>query len=56
MSPSPLTDWQVVREMHAAHPDWTVVDHLAYLKTNGRNIDPIWVGRWLRNIGADNDR
>jgi hypothetical protein len=48
-----LTDWEIVREIQAVHPDWTVTDHLAYLDTNGRRVDPIWIGRWLRNIAAD---
>ena len=56
MGPSRLTDWQIVREIHAVHPDWTVADHIAYLNTQGRDIDPIWVGRWLRNIAADKGR
>jgi hypothetical protein len=51
-----LTDWQIVCEKRAVHPDWTVADYVADLETNGRNIDPIWVGRWLRNIDADNGR
>ena len=50
---SRLTDWEIVRESQAVHPDWTVADHLAYLDTNGRRVDPIWIGRWLRNIAAD---
>ena len=53
---SRLTDWQIVREIQAVHPDWTIADHIAYLDTEGRRVDPIWVGRWLRNIAADNDR
>ena len=49
-----LTDWQLVCRVHAIHPDWTVTDHVAYLnKEEGRQIDPIWIGRWLRNIVAD---
>lgn len=56
MNSLPLTDWQIVHEVHTAHPDWAVADHIAYLNTNGRDVDPIWVGRWLRNIVADNGR
>jgi hypothetical protein len=49
-----LTDWQIVCEVHTIHPDWTVTDHVAYLsREEGRQIDPIWIGRWLRNIVAD---
>jgi len=51
---SQLTGWQLVREAQALHPDWTVADHVANLRDQeGRDIDPIWVGRWLRNIAAD---
>ena len=53
---SRLTDWQIVCEVQVVHPDWTVADHVASLKAEGRDIDPIWVGRWLRNIAADNGR
>jgi hypothetical protein len=49
-----LTDWQIVCQLQAAHPDWTVADHVACLNKDGRHIDPIWVGRWLRNLVADN--
>jgi hypothetical protein len=51
---STLSDWQIVCKVQAIHPDWTVADHVAYLaKEEGRHIDPIWVGRWLQNIVAD---
>jgi len=42
-----------VSQAHADHPDWTVVEHVAHLRDEGRDIDPIWVGRWLRNFVAD---
>ncbi len=49
-----LTDWQIVCEAQALHPEWTVADHTAHLRsTEGREVDPIWVARWLRNIAAD---
>ena len=54
MSPSRLTDWEIVRDIQPTHPDWTIADHVAHLNRQGRDIDPIWVGRWLRNIAADN--
>jgi hypothetical protein len=48
------TSWQVVRLAQAAHPEWTVADHVAHLRDQqGQDIDPIWVARWLRNIAAD---
>jgi hypothetical protein len=34
-----LTDWQIVCEINEVHPDWTVADHVAYLKTNGPDTD-----------------
>jgi hypothetical protein len=38
----------------ALHPEWTVSEHVAYLRdVEGQDIDPIWVGRWLRNIAGD---
>ena len=49
-----LTGWQLVREAQALHPDWTVTEHVEHLRAEeGREIDPIWVARWLRNIAAD---
>jgi hypothetical protein len=49
-----LTDWQIVCEAQTLHPDWTVAEHVAHLRdAEGRDVDPIWVGRWLRNIAAD---
>lgn len=49
-----LTGWQIVREAQALHPDWTVAEHVEHLRDEeGREIDPIWVARWLRNIAAD---
>jgi hypothetical protein len=54
MKDQELTSWQIVRQAQTLHPDWTVADHVAHLRENeGREIDPIWVGRWLRNIAAD---
>lgn len=50
----PLTVWQIVCRAHALHPEWTVAEHVAHLKDEEDvDIDPIWVGRWLRNIAAD---
>ncbi len=52
--PGALTGWEIVRQARAAHPDWTVAEHVAHLRDAvGRDIDPIWVARWLRNIAAD---
>jgi hypothetical protein len=48
-----LTSWQIVCQAQTLHPEWTVADHVAHLRDEGRDIDPIWVGRWLRNIAAD---
>ena len=28
---SRLTDWEIVRDIQAVHPDWTVAEHIAYL-------------------------
>jgi hypothetical protein len=54
MKDQPLTSWEIVRQAQTLHPDWTVADHVTHLRENeGRDIDPIWVGRWLRNIAAD---
>jgi hypothetical protein len=54
MKDEQLTSWQIVRQAQSLHPDWTVADHVAHLREDkGRDIDPIWVGRWLRNIAAD---
>lgn len=51
---SPRTGWEVVREAHALHPEWTVADHVANLRDHeGQDVDSIWVARWLRNIAAD---
>ncbi|MDQ3943623.1 MAG: hypothetical protein M3357_00395 [Actinomycetota bacterium] len=51
---SQLTGWQIVSQIQAIHPEWTVADHVAYLRDEeGRTVDPIWVARWLRNIAAD---
>jgi hypothetical protein len=51
---SQLTGWQLVCQAQALHPEWTTDDHVAHLRENeGRDIDPIWVSRWLRNIAAD---
>jgi len=51
---SQLTGWELVRRARALHPEWTVAEHVAYLREEeGREIDPIWVGRWLRNIAAE---
>jgi hypothetical protein len=52
-----LTSWQIVCQAQAVHPDWTVADHVAHLRDDkGMDIDPVWVGRWLRNIAADTPR
>jgi hypothetical protein len=52
--PAPQTGWQIVCRVQALHPEWTVSDHVAYLRDHeGQDIDPIWVGRWLRNIAGD---
>ncbi|MCA1844033.1 MAG: hypothetical protein LC792_12790 [Actinobacteria bacterium] len=57
MKDQELTSWQVVCQAQAAHPDWTVADHVAHLReAEGRDIDPVWVARWLRNIAADTPR
>ena len=54
---SPLTGWEIVREAHALHPEWTLADHVAHLRDDeGQDIDSIWVARWLRNIVADKSR
>jgi hypothetical protein len=38
----------------ALHPEWTVSDHVAHLRQEtGRDVDPIWVARWLRNIASE---
>ena len=51
---SPPTGWEIVRRARALHPDWTVAEHVAHLsEAEGRDIDPIWVARWLRNIEAE---
>jgi hypothetical protein len=48
------TSWQIVCQAQALHPEWTVADHVAHLRDQeGRDVDPIWVSRWLRNIAAD---
>jgi hypothetical protein len=52
-----MTGWQIVCQLQAAHPEWTVDDHVAYLRDEeGRTVDPVWVARWLRNIAADKPR
>jgi hypothetical protein len=57
MKEQELTSWQIVCQAQAAHPDWTVADHVAHLRDEqGRDIDPVWVARWLRNIAADTPR
>ena len=49
------TGWQIVCEAQALHPEWTVAEHIAHLRDKeGRDVDPIWVARWLRNIASDN--
>jgi hypothetical protein len=54
MKDQELTSWEIVRRAQSLHPDWTVAEHVAHLReTEGRDIDPIWVARWLRNILAD---
>jgi hypothetical protein len=54
MNNQPQTSWEIVRQAHALHPDWTVTEHVANLRDEeGREIDPIWVARWLRNIAAE---
>ena len=54
MREQPLTSWEIVRRAQTLHPDWTVAEHVARLREDeGRDIDPIWVGRWLRNLVAD---
>jgi hypothetical protein len=54
MEDQKLTSWQIVRQAQTLHPDWTVAEHVAHLREDeGRDIDPIWVARWLRNIVAD---
>ena len=53
MKDQELTSWQIVCQAQAVHPDWAVADHVAHLRDQGRDIDPIWVARWLRNIAAD---
>lgn len=51
---SQWTGWEIVRQMQALHPEWTVDDHVAHLlDQEGRDVDAIWVRRWLRNIAAD---
>ena len=54
MNSQPQTPWEIVRQAHAIHPEWTVDEHVAHLRdAEGREIDPIWVARWLRNIAAE---
>ncbi len=54
MQDQPLTGWEIVRQAQAVHPDWTLADHVAHLRDDeGRDIDPIWVARWLRNLAAE---
>jgi len=54
---SPLTGWEIVRQAEAAHPEWTLDQHVAHLSEDeGHDIDPIWVARWLRNIAAEKSR
>jgi len=50
--PAPQTGWQIVCRVQALHPEWTVSEHVAYLRDHeGQDIDPIWVGHaGLRNI------
>jgi hypothetical protein len=51
---SQLTGWQIVSQAQALHPEWTLAEHVAHLRdVEGRDTDPIWVARWLRNIAAD---
>jgi hypothetical protein len=51
---SAATGWEIVREAHALHPEWTVAEHVAHLRDDeGQEVDSIWVARWLRNIVAD---
>ncbi|HET9769415.1 MAG TPA: hypothetical protein VFS16_00900 [Acidimicrobiia bacterium] len=51
---SQMTGWEIVRRARALHPEWTVTEHVAHLsEAEGRDIDPIWVARWLRNIAAE---
>ncbi|WP_431937084.1 hypothetical protein [Micromonospora sp. RP3T] len=51
--PARLTVWQAVRQTWLAHPDWTVIDHLAWLDGEGYDTDtPLGdpadlIGRWL---------
>lgn len=48
------TSWQIVCQAQTLHPEWTVAEHVAHLReVEGREIDPIWVARWLRNIVAE---
>ena len=48
------TSWQIVCQAQALHPEWTVTEHVAHLRdVENRDIDPIWVARWLRNMAAD---
>jgi hypothetical protein len=57
MKDQELTSWQLVCRAQAVHPDWTVAEHVAHLRdSEGRDIDPVWVARWLRNIAADTPR
>jgi hypothetical protein len=51
---SQMTGWEIVRRARVLHPEWTVAEHVAHLsEAEGRDIDPIWVARWLRNIAAE---
>ena len=51
---SQLTGWEIVCELQAIHPEWTVDDHVAHLRDEeGRVIDSVWVARWLNNIAAE---
>ena len=56
-SRSQLTGWEIVRQAHDLHPEWTLAEHVAHLKDEeGLDVDPIWVARWLRNIADETSR
>jgi hypothetical protein len=51
------TGWEIVCQAQALHPEWTVAEHIEHLRdAEGRDVDPIWVARWLRNIASEDAR
>lgn len=48
---SGLTAWQIVRQSHACHPDWSVDTHIAYL-TAEEGIDLADIGLFPISNGS----